>query len=334
MDNAIYDVYESAVIKEDEEFLYVGATEKTATKVPKRFVRYHDGEPFILYAGLLALARIKGIKSLTVDRVEIPTEKNGMVAECKATLISSRGDKTFSDYGDASPISVAKKIVPHIRRMASTRAKARVLRDFLAIGLCAYEELDLYKEGNDPTSDGADPKDEKGSITEGQFRSIFRNRNKLDTHNFGEDENTAKSRIGELSQNEADKIMKELSEIWKEEKSNKNTKDTPSGNNAKKSNPKSQSKNRKEVDKEEEDDFVSDAVSTYISSLCKSCSKMTSKSVEDVVKAIKKQYDTENYEVDPLKIKVRESVSEEVIERLKKGTIFRIKKIKGECNYE
>lgn len=43
--------------------------------------------------------------------------------------------------GDATPANVTRKVAPHFRRVALTRAKARVLRDALGVDLAAVEEL-------------------------------------------------------------------------------------------------------------------------------------------------------------------------------------------------
>lgn len=67
--------------------------------------------------------------------------ENNMTAICRATATTE--NESFTDIGDASPQSVNSNIVPHIIRMASTRAKARVLRDLTNVGMTAIEELAL-----------------------------------------------------------------------------------------------------------------------------------------------------------------------------------------------
>jgi len=58
---------------------------------------------------------------------------NGFKKGCQADL--SEGD------GDATPTNTNRKVAPHFRRVALTRAKARVLRDALGVDLVAVEEL-------------------------------------------------------------------------------------------------------------------------------------------------------------------------------------------------
>lgn len=115
------------------------------------FMITRQGRQFVLYAGLLDMAHDNGLKSIHTELVQVPTPENGMVAICKATTYFDEVDdmsptqekrgKMFQGIGDASPESVGKMIVPHIIRMAETRAKARALRDALNIGATALEEL-------------------------------------------------------------------------------------------------------------------------------------------------------------------------------------------------
>ncbi|MFA6958356.1 MAG: hypothetical protein WC538_21020 [Thermoanaerobaculia bacterium] len=91
------------------------------------------------YAGLLSRAHDEGLKSIGTMLTQMPTKDNGQVAIAAATVITSKG--TFMGIGDASPANVNRKIVPHIIRMAETRAKARALRDAVNIGMVCLEEL-------------------------------------------------------------------------------------------------------------------------------------------------------------------------------------------------
>ena len=95
-----------------------------------------QGKEFILYAGLLALAHKHGLKSIETNMVGWDVV-DGFVF--KATVEGERG--RFSAYGDATKSNVGKMIVPHILRMADTRAVARALRSYTAVGMCSLEEL-------------------------------------------------------------------------------------------------------------------------------------------------------------------------------------------------
>lgn len=112
-----------------------------------------QGREFVLYRGLLALGHERGLQGITVTVVQLPTELNGMTAVCAATV--QMPDGVFSDVGDASPSNVNRMIAPHLLRMASTRAKARALRDAVNIGVTAFEELGEPGSGEAPAGTGA-----------------------------------------------------------------------------------------------------------------------------------------------------------------------------------
>ena len=106
----------------------------------ERFVKRLQGKDFILYGGLLELAHQKGLKSLEVEIVQIPSQDNNMYAVCKATARAEDG-MVYSEVGDACPTNVNVNIIPHILRMAATRAKARALRDFTGIDMVSVDEM-------------------------------------------------------------------------------------------------------------------------------------------------------------------------------------------------
>jgi len=94
----------------------------------------------VTYQGLLSKAHEEGLKYVKTSLVQIPTDDNGRVAIARAEVETSRG--MFQGYGDASPGNVNPFIVPHLIRMAETRAKARALRDAVNVGVVSFEELD------------------------------------------------------------------------------------------------------------------------------------------------------------------------------------------------
>lgn len=104
------------------------------------FIIQRNGKPFVLYAGLLNEAHDRGLKGIDTELIQAPTEENGQVAVCKATVEMEDGRK-FSGIGDASPQNVGRNIVPHIIRMSETRSKARALRDAVNVGMASIEEL-------------------------------------------------------------------------------------------------------------------------------------------------------------------------------------------------
>lgn len=108
-------------------------------KIDEKFIVNLKGKDFILYEGLLDLAHQEGLVSINVELLQIPSKENGDIAIAKA--IAKTETKTFIDIGDAGPNSVNGMIRPHIIRMASTRAKARALRDLTNVGMTAIEEL-------------------------------------------------------------------------------------------------------------------------------------------------------------------------------------------------
>lgn len=108
--------------------------------IDQKYIVMLNNRPFITYEGLLHTAHEKGLASVEVEIIQYPTEANSMTAIATAAVRSKNG-QFFIDIGDASPTSCSSKLVPHLIRMASTRAKARALRDFTDIGMCSVEEL-------------------------------------------------------------------------------------------------------------------------------------------------------------------------------------------------
>jgi hypothetical protein len=113
--------------------------------VRDEFLITRQGKQYVLFAGLLDEAHSLGLKGIDTDLIQVPDDSNGNVAIVKATA-EMEDDRRFSGIGDASPDNVGRNIVPHIIRMAETRAKARALRDAVNVGATALEEL---SEGDD-----------------------------------------------------------------------------------------------------------------------------------------------------------------------------------------
>lgn len=114
----------------------------------KEWIVERNGRSFVLYAGLLDLAHERGLKAITTSLVQVPVESNRMMAICFATVETEQG--TFTGLGDASPENVSRMMVPHLIRMAETRAKARALRDAVNVGVTAFEELGELGEVDEP----------------------------------------------------------------------------------------------------------------------------------------------------------------------------------------
>ena len=94
----------------------------------------------VTYPGLLSKAHDEGLAHIRTRLIQIPEDGNGRTAIAKAEVQTAKG--TFEALGDASPESVTGFLLPHLIRMAETRAKARALRDAVNIGVVSFEELD------------------------------------------------------------------------------------------------------------------------------------------------------------------------------------------------
>ena len=118
-------------------------------------------EDVVTYAGLLSLAHDKGLKKMETALVQLPEEANGQTAVFLAIVETESG--IYKGHGDASPDNVASRIIPHIIRMAETRAKARALRDAVNIGVVSIEELALEGNGHSGNGNDGNPQSIPGS---------------------------------------------------------------------------------------------------------------------------------------------------------------------------
>lgn len=116
------------------------------TNINEKFIINLQGKRFVTYEGLLDYAHQLGLLSIDVNVIQVPNRDNNMTAICIATAKTK--DLEFTDIGDAAPNSVNSTLVPHILRMASTRAKARALRDLTNIGMTAFEELNVGEDNS------------------------------------------------------------------------------------------------------------------------------------------------------------------------------------------
>ena len=109
------------------------------------FMITRSGRQYVLFAGLLDEGHNRGLRAIDTELLQVPEPENANVAIVKAVCEMQDGRK-FTGIGDASPENVSRNIVPHIIRMAETRAKARALRDAVNVGALPFENL---SEGDD-----------------------------------------------------------------------------------------------------------------------------------------------------------------------------------------
>ena len=129
-----------AIMNSEHDFEKAHFLEKAKPKLDERFLITIEGQDFVKYAGLLDLAHQKRLTNFNVEILQYPNGQNEQTAICKAHAQTATGD-IFSDIGDANPKNCNYKVSKHLLRMASTRAKARALRDLTNIGMTCLEEL-------------------------------------------------------------------------------------------------------------------------------------------------------------------------------------------------
>src|SRR5947207_5626227 len=122
--------------------------------IDSQFIVSLRGKSYPIYAGVLDAATKAGLRSLTTRIVQIPAPENGHMAVVVARAEFEDG-RVFEDVGDCSPASTSPALAAASLRLASTRAKGRVLRDSINVGQTLLEELpDL---DDDPGAHGAAP---------------------------------------------------------------------------------------------------------------------------------------------------------------------------------
>ncbi len=113
--------------------------------IESRFIREINGRQFVTYSGLLEMAKSSGLDRLEVEVLQYPSESNGFCCVCLATA-ELNSSKTAKDIGEASKSNLDSRVAEFLFSMASTRAKARALRNLLGIGITALEELGSFSD--------------------------------------------------------------------------------------------------------------------------------------------------------------------------------------------
>ncbi len=113
--------------------------------IEPRFIREINGRQFVTYSGLLEMARTAGLDRLEVEVLQYPSESNANCCVCLATAELKTG-KSAKDIGEASKANLDSRVAEFLFSMASTRAKARALRNLLGIGITALEELGSFSD--------------------------------------------------------------------------------------------------------------------------------------------------------------------------------------------
>jgi hypothetical protein len=108
--------------------------------ISKEFIVNLKGKSYPIFAGVLDAAHKAGLRSLTTELIQIPSAENGHMAIVKARAEFEDG-RVFEDLGDCSPASTSPMLAAASIRLASTRAKGRVLRDAVNVGQTLLEEL-------------------------------------------------------------------------------------------------------------------------------------------------------------------------------------------------
>jgi hypothetical protein len=104
-------------------------------QIPAGYYVEIQGQHYVRVAGLLWLAHQRGLQSLTTTW----TYNDAELSLAQATAVFPFG--AFTEAGDASPSNVNRKVAPHFRRCALSRATGRVLRVALGVDSVAAEEL-------------------------------------------------------------------------------------------------------------------------------------------------------------------------------------------------
>jgi hypothetical protein len=122
--------------------------------IDPQFIVSLKGKSYPVFAGALDAATKAGLRSLTTRIVQIPAPENGHLAVVMARAEFEDG-RVFEDVGDCSPQSTSPQLAAASLRLASTRAKGRVLRDAINVGQTLLEELPDLDEVPEAAGHGA-----------------------------------------------------------------------------------------------------------------------------------------------------------------------------------
>jgi len=101
---------------------------KNLPKINQSKVLKIHGKGVATYEAALDYAHQCGMMSLAVDPIQLPDASNGNTAIFSAKLTTEDG-RVFKDIGDANPNNVPRGCTESFIRVASSRAKARVMSD-------------------------------------------------------------------------------------------------------------------------------------------------------------------------------------------------------------
>lgn len=101
---------------------------KNLPKINQSKVLKIHGKGVATYEAALDYAHQCGMMSLAVDPIQLPDASNGNTAIFSAKLTTEDG-RVFKDIGDANPDNVPRGCTESFIRVASSRAKSRVISD-------------------------------------------------------------------------------------------------------------------------------------------------------------------------------------------------------------
>lgn len=179
-----------------------------------------QGKEYILFEGLLECAHQEyEIQKVDTKLLQIPNKENDETCVVQATVVTKDG-KVFTAHGDANPLNVNSKIVPHLIRMAETRAVGRALRFLTGYGT-VFEELGDLDEIENSASEKnviVHPATPSSKIRVGKVESLATkaqlNKIEKDSQSIGISSKEACKKLGynleELTKSQASEVIKWL----------------------------------------------------------------------------------------------------------------------------